>query len=66
MAVGAALCGYIIGVSLALYYSASAMPGISAYGVHVTGLGMIVYVLMVGALLYCVGVRHVQEEGKKT
>lgn len=53
--IGTALLGYVTGVSLALFLSSSAMPGIGVDGVFVTGLGLIAFVLIIGAVSFVGG-----------
>ena len=55
MVVGAALSGFIIGQSIALFFYGFTMPGISADGVVVKSIAVIYFALMVGAMLFWVG-----------
>lgn len=62
MSIGAALLALVTGASLSFFLFAYIMPGVSADGVIVTGLGVLAYALIVGAISFLVGARNVSEE----
>ena len=62
MSIGATLLALVTGASLSFFLFAYIMPGVSAYGVIITGLGVLVFALIVGAISFAVGVRNMMEE----
>lgn len=62
MSVGATLLAIVTGASLSFFLFTYIMPGVSIDGVFVTGLGVIAFALIVGAISFLVGARNVMEE----